>query len=37
MTGVVILIIDDIRKLATEMIQVGLGSVLVNFILLGNL
>jgi len=37
MAGVVVLVVGDIRKLATETIQFGLGSVLVNFILPGNL
>ena len=37
MVGVVVLVVGDICKLATETIQFGLGSVLVNLVLPGNL
>ena len=34
---VVVLVVGDIHKLATETIQFGLGSILINFVLPGNL
>ena len=37
MDRVVVLVVGDIRKLATETIQFGVGNVLVNFVLPGNL
>jgi len=37
MARVVVLIVGDICKLVTETIQFGLGSILVNFVLPGNL
>ena len=37
MVGVVVLAVGDICKLATETIQFGLGSVLVDLVLPGNL